>query len=173
MKEQRSWSYFSYHCYLFYVFLIFISTLIKKIEILKREFFLRKIVEKKNTFALLANKILTKTVAINSVGYLTHLCILFQAVKKLWYFHVFFLKKFSPPEHLKAHNQKMPRLAQKACPTLKQLCIQSICTHIDTLWCKNFLDSYYRTAHWIYILGPFDSLPPPLIQATSRLKILF
>ena len=36
-------------------FNIFISTLIKKIEILKREFFLRKIVEKKNTFALLAN----------------------------------------------------------------------------------------------------------------------
>ena len=39
---------------------------------------------------------------------------------------------------------------------------------MDTLWCKNFLDAYYRTAHWIYILGPFDSLPPHLIQARSR-----
>jgi hypothetical protein len=59
----------------------------------------------------------------------------------------------------------MPRVAQKACQTLKQLCLQNICTHIDTLWCKNFLDLYYKNAHWIYILGPFDSLPPNLIQA--------
>ncbi len=62
-------------------------------------------------------------------------------------------------------SDKMPRVAHKACCSLKQLCLQNICTHIDTLWCKNFLDLYYKNAHWIYILGPFDSLPPNLIQA--------
>lgn len=32
------------------------------------------------------------------------------------------------------------------------------------VWCKHFLQHYHGTAHFRYVLGPFDDLPPVLIQ---------
>jgi len=58
----------------------------------------------------------------------------------------------------------MPQVLQKASISLKSLCLRNISEHLDSLWCRRFLDYYSGTAHFIYIIGPFDQLPPSLIQ---------
>jgi len=58
----------------------------------------------------------------------------------------------------------MPQVLQKASISLKSLCLRNISEHLDSLWCKRFLDYYSGTAHFMYIIGPFDQLPPSLIQ---------
>jgi len=58
----------------------------------------------------------------------------------------------------------MPQVLQKASVPLKSLCLRSICEHLDSLWCKRFLDYYSGSAHYMFIIGPFDQLPPSLIQ---------
>jgi len=58
----------------------------------------------------------------------------------------------------------MPQVLQKASLSLKTLCLRNIAEHLDTVWCKRFLDYYSGTAHFMFIIGPFDQLPPSLIQ---------
>ena len=58
----------------------------------------------------------------------------------------------------------MPRVAQKASSTLKELCLRNVTNKIDSYWCKDFLDKYYGSTHFMYVLGPFDELPPNLIH---------
>eukprot|EP00092_Neocalanus_flemingeri_P039677 GFUD01043209.1.p1 GENE.GFUD01043209.1~~GFUD01043209.1.p1 ORF type:complete len:508 (-),score=130.51 GFUD01043209.1:39-1562(-) len=58
----------------------------------------------------------------------------------------------------------MPQVLQKASISLKTLCLRNISEHLDSLWCRRFLDYYYGSAHFMYIIGPFDQLPPSLIQ---------
>ena len=58
----------------------------------------------------------------------------------------------------------MPRVLQKAERSLKELCLINIIAHIDSLWYKDFLDKYFGTTHFMYILGAFDDLPYKLIH---------
>ena len=75
----------------------------------------------------------------------------------------------------------MPRVRQKASRSLKELCLQSISSNIDTVWCREFLEKYHGKAHYLFVLGrrketdwhwvtrnlsagPFDDLPPSLIH---------
>lgn len=58
----------------------------------------------------------------------------------------------------------MPRVLQKSDLTLKELCLRSIVSKIDNYWYKDFLDNYYGSIHFMYLLGPFDDLPPDLIH---------
>jgi len=58
----------------------------------------------------------------------------------------------------------MPQVLQKAKTSLKCLCLSSISDHLDSVWCRRFLDYYSGTAHFMYVIGPFDQLPPSLIQ---------
>jgi len=58
----------------------------------------------------------------------------------------------------------MPQVLQRAKITLKELCLASISCHMDSLWCRRFLDYYAGTAHFMYVIGPFDQLPSSLIQ---------
>ena len=57
----------------------------------------------------------------------------------------------------------MPRVLQKAERSLKELCLNNIIAHTDSLWYKDFLDKYFGTTHFMYILGAFDDLPHKLI----------
>jgi len=57
----------------------------------------------------------------------------------------------------------MPRPDQAPAASLKSLCLTNIAVHADSLWCRNFLDHYYGTAHFLYVLGPWDELPAPLL----------
>jgi len=47
---------------------------------------------------------------------------------------------------------------------MKSLCLRSISENMDSLWCRRFLDYYSGNAHYMYVIGPFDQLPPSLIQ---------
>ena len=58
----------------------------------------------------------------------------------------------------------MPRVKQKASSTLKQLCLNSIADKMDSYWCRDFLEKYYGHTHFVYVIGPFDELPPNLIH---------
>lgn len=58
----------------------------------------------------------------------------------------------------------MPRVLQKAERSLKELCLLNIIAHTDSLWYKDFLDKYFGTTHFMYILGAFDDLPYKLIH---------
>jgi len=58
----------------------------------------------------------------------------------------------------------MPQVLQRSKITLKKLCLASISLNLDTLWCRRFLDHYAGTAHFMYVIGPFDQLPSCLIQ---------
>ena len=58
----------------------------------------------------------------------------------------------------------MPRVVQTASLPLKELCLRSITNRIDSYWCKDFLEKYSGTIHFMYVLGPFDDLPPNLIH---------
>jgi len=58
----------------------------------------------------------------------------------------------------------MPRVLQKASRSLKVLCLHSVAENLDSLWCKHFLDFYFGNGHFIYVIGPFDQLPPSLIH---------
>ena len=55
----------------------------------------------------------------------------------------------------------MPRVAQGG-GSLKALCLANIAANMDKLWCKHFMQRYYGQGHFLYILGPFDELPPAL-----------
>jgi len=56
----------------------------------------------------------------------------------------------------------MPRVDQKAGVSLKYLCLQNIAKFIDSVWCAHFLDHLFGHGHWLYVLGPFDHIPPSL-----------
>ena len=82
----------------------------------------------------------------------------------------------------------MPRVKQKASRSFKELCLESIASNIDRLWCREFLEHYHGKAHYLFVLGrwiltissckslkfkttliwtflgPFDDLPPSLIH---------
>jgi len=58
----------------------------------------------------------------------------------------------------------MPQVEQKAEKSLQKICIENICKHIDTVWCKHFIENYYKKSHYRYVIGPFDELPPSIIQ---------
>ena len=74
----------------------------------------------------------------------------------------------------------MPRVKQIASISLKNLCLHNIIVNIDRLcekikkiickslslrlWCRHYLQRYHGTGHFIFVLGPFDDLPPSLIQ---------
>lgn len=46
-------------------------------------------------------------------------------------------------------------------------CLLLFCLrNIDVLWCKHFLDYFYKTSHWKYVIGPFESILPSLAQVT-------
>ena len=47
----------------------------------------------------------------------------------------------------------MPRVRQKASRSLKELCLQSISSNIDTVWCREFLEKYHGKAHYLFVLG--------------------
>jgi len=56
----------------------------------------------------------------------------------------------------------MPRVDQGEA-SLKALCLTNIAANLDKLWCRHFLQRYYGQGHFLYILGPFDDLPPALV----------
>jgi len=58
----------------------------------------------------------------------------------------------------------MPQVAQLFEKTLQGWCVESICKNMDTLWCKDFLDKYYKIHHLTYVIGPFDSILPSLCE---------
>ena len=58
----------------------------------------------------------------------------------------------------------MPRVVQTASLPLKELCLRSITNKIDSYWCRDFLEKYSGTIHFMYVLGPFDDLSPNLIH---------
>ena len=47
----------------------------------------------------------------------------------------------------------MPRVKQKASRSLKELCLQSISSNIDSFWCREFLENYHGKAHYLFVLG--------------------
>ena len=61
----------------------------------------------------------------------------------------------------------MPQVEQKAEKSLQKICIENICKHIDTVWCKHFIENYYKKSHYRYVIGPFDELPPSIIQVNK------
>jgi len=58
----------------------------------------------------------------------------------------------------------MPQVKQIASISLKNLCLHNILANIDRVWCRHYLQRYHGTGHFIFVLGPFDDLPPSLIQ---------
>ena len=46
--------------------------------------------------------------------------------------------------------------------SLVDLCVDNVVAHVDALWAKDFLLSYHGQAHWLFTLGPFDTLPASL-----------
>lgn len=65
----------------------------------------------------------------------------------------------------------MPRKAVIQLGTLTQNCLNCICTHMDSLWCKQFIEELFGKGHYRYVVGPFDDLPATLIhQLFMRLK---
>jgi len=56
----------------------------------------------------------------------------------------------------------MPQVIQKANISLKHLCLQSIAKFIDEIWCADFLQHLFGLSHWLYVVGPFDHIPPSL-----------
>ena len=47
----------------------------------------------------------------------------------------------------------MPRVKQKASRSFKELCLESIASNIDRLWCREFLEHYHGKAHYLFVLG--------------------
>ena len=47
----------------------------------------------------------------------------------------------------------MPRVKQKAFRSFKELCLESISSNIDRIWCREFLENYHGKAHYLFFLG--------------------
>ena len=51
---------------------------------------------------------------------------------------------------------RMPRVKQKASRSFKELCLESISSNIDRLWCREFLENFYGKAHYLFVLGRWE-----------------
>ena len=56
----------------------------------------------------------------------------------------------------------MPRHPKVKC--LKAACLNSIATHMDSLWCSHFLRTMFNQSHWLHVVGPFSTLPAELVH---------
>ena len=47
---------------------------------------------------------------------------------------------------------------------LAEQCVDNIVSNMDTVWCKEFLTGLFGQSHWLYVMGPFDTLPFDLVH---------
>ncbi|XP_059094084.1 uncharacterized protein LOC131889094 [Tigriopus californicus] len=59
-------------------------------------------------------------------------------------------------------GMKMPNEARGVVRSLAHICIKNVIANMENLWCRKFVEHFFKQAHWLYVIGPFDSLPPKL-----------
>ncbi|KAG8234158.1 hypothetical protein J437_LFUL014948 [Ladona fulva] len=53
---------------------------------------------------------------------------------------------------------------RKSVRNLKKICSLSIAKNMDKIWCKDYLENFAGQGQFLYVNGPFDCLPGPLVN---------